>query len=41
MMLMNRATRAGELAWRLGAQAALLEDLGSIPCTHMAAHNDL
>jgi hypothetical protein len=32
---------AGEMAQRLRALAALPEDLGSIPNTHMAAHNSL
>ena len=32
---------AGEMAQWLGALTALPEDLGSIPSTHMAAHNCL
>jgi hypothetical protein len=32
---------AGEMAWWLRTLAALLEDLGSIPSTHKAAHNCL
>ncbi|CAO2595796.1 hypothetical protein LEMLEM_LOCUS8322, partial [Lemmus lemmus] len=32
---------AGETAQRLRALAALPEDLGSIPSTHMEAHNGL
>lgn len=30
-----------EMAEGLGALAALEEDLGSIPCTHIAAHKHL
>lgn len=32
---------AGEMAWALSALATLPEDLGSIPKTHVAAHNRL
>ena len=31
----------GEVAQRLGALAALPEDKGSVPRTHMATHNQL
>jgi hypothetical protein len=32
-------SEAGEMAQRLGALAALPEDLSSTPTTHMTAHN--
>lgn len=31
--------RAEEMAYQLSSLAALPEDLGSVPITHMAAHN--
>ena len=37
----ERMRGAGEMAQQLGALAVLPEDLGSIPSTHMAAHNCL
>jgi hypothetical protein len=33
--------RAGMMPQRLGVLIALLEDPGSVPSTHMAAHNCL
>lgn len=38
--LTSRNKRAGVVQW-LGALAVLLEDLGSIPSTHMVAHTSL
>ena len=37
----NMAVGAGEMAQRLRALTALPGDLGSVPSTHMAAHNCL
>jgi hypothetical protein len=37
----DQAQSAGEMAQRLRAQAALTEDMGSIPSSYTAAHNYL
>jgi hypothetical protein len=40
-MFKNRKIGAGEMAQRLRALTALLEDMSSSPSNHMVAHNHL